>query len=135
MGRTSFLYGAIGHPELQQELRQLNLTDSQRRALEYLRCLPLGLGLIHGPPGTGKTHFICQSLVPLMRFTKSDLKGFKGLILSPSNDPVNDLTAKHWRIRMAGVDVDEVQLALSTFNRLKSTGYPAVLLRTVYRSL
>ncbi len=66
-------------------LPQLQLTESQRRGLVHLRALPHGLGLIPGPPGTGKTHFIVESLLPLV------LTSQKVLVLSASNDPVDHL--------------------------------------------
>lgn len=71
----------------------LILTLSQRRAMNWARKLPNGFGLFTGPPGTGKTHFICQSMLPLLQARLKSGQTGKILVLSPSNDPV-DRTAQ-----------------------------------------
>ncbi|KAI9828586.1 MAG: hypothetical protein M1826_005968 [Phylliscum demangeonii] len=87
------LYEGISDPGLPAYLQSLPLSASQQRGLAYFRAISHGVGLIQGPPGTGKTHLICQSMLPLLRFPTTAGRTQKVLVLSPSNDPVNDLTA------------------------------------------
>ncbi|KAI9818634.1 MAG: hypothetical protein M1826_001357 [Phylliscum demangeonii] len=90
---TKDLYEGISDPGLGAYLQGLSLSPSQLRGLTYFRAIPHGLGLIQGPLGTGKTHLICQSLLPLLRFPSTEGRAHKILLLSPSNDPINDLSA------------------------------------------
>ncbi|KAI9803925.1 MAG: hypothetical protein M1826_004935 [Phylliscum demangeonii] len=90
---TKDLYEGISDPGLGAYLQGLSLSPSQFRGLTYFRAIPHRLGLIQGLLGTDKTHLICQSLLPLLRFPSTEGRAHKILLFSPSNDPVNDLSA------------------------------------------
>ena len=66
----------------------MRLTASQALGIKHLRQLPNGLDIFKGPPGTGKSHFIAQSILPILKHTEKKI-----LLVTPSNDPVNDLAA------------------------------------------
>lgn len=62
----------------------------QQRALALDELTEEGIVLIHGPPGTGKSHVLCHGLIP-----QASLKrGVKMLVLCNSNVAVDALMAK-----------------------------------------
>ncbi|KAI9789412.1 MAG: ATP-dependent helicase NAM7 [Peltula sp. TS41687] len=78
--------------KMDADITAINFNKSQRKAVEYLRHLPNGLGIISGPPGTGKSWFITRSIVPLLRYPRSAEQKRQVLILAPGNDQVTGLS-------------------------------------------
>lgn len=63
------------------------LKREQRQTIIAMGSAPLGVQLIHGPPGTGKSYLIVQLV--LLFLQAKELKMI--LIVSPANDAVNSL--------------------------------------------
>ena len=82
------LFKAIPSKCIKKALTELQLTASQALGIKHLCLLPNGLGLFTGLPETSKLHFIAQSIIPILRCT-----GEKILLVTPSNNPVNNLAA------------------------------------------
>ena len=82
------LFKAILSKCVEETLTELQLTASQALGIKHLCPLPNGLRLFTGPPGIGKLHFIAQSIILILRYT-----GEKILLVTPSNNPVNNLAA------------------------------------------
>lgn len=98
------VYGELSPASVEDALKGLSLTQSQRAGVDHLRALPNGIGLFKGPPGTGKTHFIIEAILPLLTHPKATGPN-KILILSPSNDPVDNVArAISTRTKQAGLD-------------------------------
>jgi hypothetical protein len=84
---TEDVYRGLPKGEIAHHLQHLSFTSSQKAAVQYLRSLPQGVGVITGPPGTGKTSFIAHVLVPIL--APKDRKSV--LLVTPSNYPADDL--------------------------------------------
>ncbi|KAI9782810.1 MAG: hypothetical protein M1839_004561 [Geoglossum umbratile] len=70
-------------PQVQAAVNSLN--EFQRNAMLHALCAPGGIGIITGPPGTGKTHLIIALTKVLSAL------GHKVLLCAPSNDSTNHL--------------------------------------------
>ena len=73
--------GDFATPET--EIKRLN--QEQRQTVTAMGSAPLGVQLIHGPPGTGKSYLIVQLV--LLFLQAKELKMIP--IVSPANDAVN----------------------------------------------
>jgi hypothetical protein len=71
------------HPQFNETLAQLTLSESQREILQHTRHAENGFMLVTGPPGTGKTHTIAQLLIPLMLNTPGQ-EHIQAVIATPS---------------------------------------------------
>ncbi len=75
-----------------------DLNDSQNEALRLIH-LALDVAIVHGPPGTGKTHTLIHSIVHSLKREK------QVLVTAPSNLAVDLLVEK---LAIAGIDVVRV---------------------------
>ncbi|KAI1869629.1 hypothetical protein JX265_006719 [Neoarthrinium moseri] len=67
--RTFNIYHGLGDQNLvKDEVFQLN--ESQLKAINLARHAPAGFVLVQGGPGTGKTHFATEAVLPFFRDTK-----------------------------------------------------------------
>jgi hypothetical protein len=87
---------------LVQHMRaHMTITPSQSLAIDYLRAIPNGLGIITGPPGTGKTHLVAQAIIPLIAANERR----QILLLAPANEPEDDMARTTYKTaRRAGFD-------------------------------
>ncbi|KAI9504474.1 DNA helicase [Coemansia spiralis] len=84
----SFSYHKAGNIELIDQ----SLNDSQKAAIE-LAIAAEDIALIHGPPGTGKTHTIIEVIRQLVK------RGKRLLVCGPSNVSVDNLVERLGRLR------------------------------------
>ncbi|KAI9787081.1 MAG: hypothetical protein M1839_003316 [Geoglossum umbratile] len=83
-------------PEVEEAMSVLN--QFQQQAMHHALCAPGGIGIITGPPGTGKTHLIVALTKVL------SVLGYKVLLCAPSNDSTNHLAgAIHGKYPELGV--------------------------------
>ncbi|EAU31317.1 conserved hypothetical protein [Aspergillus terreus NIH2624] len=112
---THFMRVAFGHttplappPETNVDFEDETLNDSQKEAIRFALAAP-DVALIHGPPGTGKTHTLIELIVQLVR------RGQRVLVCGPSNISVDNIVE-----RLAPKEVSVVRI-----------GHPARLLPSV----
>jgi DNA polymerase alpha-associated DNA helicase A len=100
----------VADPETAKELTFIDgsLNESQKEAVRFALAAP-ELALIHGPPGTGKTHTLIELILQLVA------QGKRILVCGPSNISVDNIVE-----RLAGEKVPMVRL-----------GHPARLLPSV----
>lgn len=72
-----------------------NLNDSQKNAIRFALSSP-EIALIHGPPGTGKTHTLIELIIQLLRpeRQKENGKPPKLLVCGPSNISVDNIVER-----------------------------------------
>ncbi|KAL0259312.1 hypothetical protein SLS55_005048 [Diplodia seriata] len=92
------IYASVANnPNLQEicEIIAETLNGEQAEAVASLRSLPGSVGIVEGPPGTGKSHVITKAVLPLM-FIAPDNKAPRQpvLILSASNKSVTQLATR-----------------------------------------
>ncbi|KAI9006369.1 P-loop containing nucleoside triphosphate hydrolase protein [Hyaloraphidium curvatum] len=90
-----------------------NLNESQKRAV----ALALGaqtLALIHGPPGTGKTHTVVEVIRQLATPKERGGRGERVLVCGPSNISVDNLVERLAPTRLPIVRVGNVVRVLPT---------------------
>ncbi|KAK7538286.1 P-loop containing nucleoside triphosphate hydrolase protein [Phyllosticta citribraziliensis] len=76
-------------------LAMSRLNPGQAAALELTRALPNGVGIVEGPPGTGKTFLIANMVQPLVFSDRRSMtKGPPVLLLSTSNLSVDDIAVR-----------------------------------------
>lgn len=104
----SNIYGSIlGNPQLTEYAQIMTpcANEGQLQALRGLCSLPGGIGIIEGPPGTGKSHIICLAVLPLMRLPPDNKAPHQPvMILSASNKAVTQLAARLQAISTAFED-------------------------------
>ena len=103
------LFKAVPSKFVKKALIELQLTASQALGIKHLCRLSNGLGLFSGPPGTGKLHFIAQSIIPILRHTEEKI-----LLVTPSNSPVNNLAATIQNITTAQGMSNKMVISLHT---------------------
>ena len=106
---------------LSQQVGDINwisesLNDSQKNAIKFALASP-EIALIHGPPGTGKTHTLVELIIQLLRPERQKANGrtTKLLVCGPSNISVDNIVE-----RLASHKIPMVRL-----------GHPARLLPSV----
>ena len=110
-----------------------NLDMSQREAVEF--CLrQRELGIVHGPPGTGKT----TTVVEIIR--QSVKAGHKVLVCAPSNVAVDNLVERLAKVRVKVVRLGHparvnVSLQQHSLDAIISSSDEAALVRDIYREL
>lgn len=98
------LYATIDNVDARFQQCHANFNTEQLLARDMCQSLPAGLGLIEGTPGTGKSMFIRDLIMPLiLEPLNCDIVTPEGvvprgnphriLVLATINDPVNDLAA------------------------------------------
>lgn len=87
------------HPAFARAIDHVNtqLDETQRLAFMLLRSMPAGITIVHGPPGTGKTHFGVQAFQPLLTIPVGEKKN-QVLVLSAANPTVDDV---HYKLEAA----------------------------------
>ncbi|KAI9802636.1 MAG: hypothetical protein M1825_002658 [Sarcosagium campestre] len=70
-----------------EEFIDLNLNDSQKEAVRFALASD-DVAMIHGPPGTGKTHTLIEIILQLVR------QGCRILVCGPSNISVDNLVER-----------------------------------------
>lgn len=81
------------------EFLNKNINEYQKEAIEF--CIRTKeIGLIHGPPGTGKTTTIAELIVQLVK------NGQKLLVLAPSNIAVDNIVEKLINYKKSGLYED-----------------------------
>ena len=110
-----------------------NLDQSQREAVEF--CLKQReLGIVHGPPGTGKT----TTVVEIIR--QSVKAGDKVLVCAPSNVAVDNLVERLAKVKVKVVRLGHparvnVNLQHHSLDAIISSSDEAALVRDIYREL
>lgn len=69
------------------ELFDASLNDSQKRAIKFALASP-EVALIHGPPGTGKTHTLIELILQMLK------RGLRILVCGPSNISVDNIVER-----------------------------------------
>jgi hypothetical protein len=82
-------------------LKTDHFNDDQRQALDYVKALPNGVGLITGPAATGKSSFILDVLQPFLHVSSSvvgrrsqNINHPRVLICTPDNAAADDLALR-----------------------------------------
>lgn len=77
------------------KLQVKKLTASQVSANIYCRDLLHGVGVITGPPGSGKTEFLVQTILPMLYDSIHPIKfETRVLIVTPNNHPADELAQR-----------------------------------------
>ena len=98
------LFGLTDPTMITDEIKKVeflsnNLNEYQKQAIEF--CMRTKeIGLIHGPPGTGKTTTIAELIVQLIK------NGQKLLVLAPSNIAVDNIVEKLLNYKNKGLYED-----------------------------
>lgn len=114
LARSLNMYALIPADQLAGRLAKLTLNGTQQEALTYCCNLPGGIGLIQGPPGSGKTYWCSQVVQPLMYKDKKN----QILIVTPTNKTTDELVD---RIQdTASQSKDTAQAIIIRFHSLDS---------------
>lgn len=86
-GQTSI--SPVSHSELEKEVQWVDaaLNDSQKDAIRFALAAP-EVALIHGPPGTGKTHTLIELILQLLK------RKLRLLVCGPSNISVDNIVER-----------------------------------------
>ncbi|CAK7215845.1 hypothetical protein SCUCBS95973_002619 [Sporothrix curviconia] len=86
---TAAASAAATSAKVEQEVDWVDpsLNDSQKDAVRFALALP-EVALIHGPPGTGKTHTLVELILQFVR------RGLRVLVCGPSNISVDNLVER-----------------------------------------
>ena len=67
------------------------LSETQLQTIYEFRNIRNGVAIVTGPPGTGKTHIIMHTVLPLLFPVVKGAKQNRVLITSPNNGPVDEI--------------------------------------------
>ncbi|KAL4788904.1 P-loop containing nucleoside triphosphate hydrolase protein [Aspergillus venezuelensis] len=99
-------------------VKTFNFNDEQMEGFQMLKRLVHGMGVIHGPPGTGKTFWLLRVLLPLLLPKPSEPDQRRQvMILGPSNNVV-DAIAGNMHTLISQHDAPESDLVVTRLHSL-----------------